>query len=352
VSTTVVVYRAVHGENSFIVPHTNSIKPFLSEENRYGRVCYAVDRIETRTSSNEEQQRPPPLIYSDFYDSIHVDEKWFFLTEENMQYYTTKAEKEEGKTPKRLCAHKSHIIMVMFLAAVAQPIFDNDGRCIFDGKIGLWPFVEFIAAKRLSNRRAKGTIETKPVSVKKENYLRMIINKVLPSIRSKWPGATTNHCERARNPHIQHNNSPVHFNSNHTDWTTASQMGGWSIGLKNQCPNSPDTNECDLGFFWMLQLERWKFPCAKNVDELIEHMQEAFDLLDPRSIDANFLTLQSCLDEIIQCHGGNDYRIPHLGKKKRCAALVGKLPDALPVSDAAKMVIEELELQILMPDSI
>jgi hypothetical protein len=51
---------------------------------------------------------------------------------------TTKAEKEEGasgKTPERLCAHKSHIIKVIFLAAVARPIFDNDGRCVFDGKI-------------------------------------------------------------------------------------------------------------------------------------------------------------------------------------------------------------------------
>jgi hypothetical protein len=55
VSTTV-MYRAVHGENSVIVPHTNSFKPFLSEENRYGRVCYAVDQIEMRTSYNEEQQ--------------------------------------------------------------------------------------------------------------------------------------------------------------------------------------------------------------------------------------------------------------------------------------------------------
>jgi hypothetical protein len=45
-------------------------------------------------------------MYDDFYNSFHLDEKWFFLTEENMHFYSTKAEVEAEKTPKRLCAHK------------------------------------------------------------------------------------------------------------------------------------------------------------------------------------------------------------------------------------------------------
>jgi hypothetical protein len=75
----------------------------------------------------------------------------------------------------------------MFLAVVAQPPFDKNTReCLFDGKIGIWPFIERVAAKRSSNRRAKGTIETKPVNAKKDNYLQMIIEKVLLAICDRF----------------------------------------------------------------------------------------------------------------------------------------------------------------------
>jgi len=30
---------------------------------------------------------------------------------------------------------------VMLLSAVARPIYDDEGNCIFDGKLGVWPFV-------------------------------------------------------------------------------------------------------------------------------------------------------------------------------------------------------------------
>jgi hypothetical protein len=169
-------------------------------------------------------------------------------------------------------------------------------------KIGIWPFIERVAAaKRSSNKRAKGTIETKPVSVKKENYfLEMIIEKVLPAIRDCFPNSRS----RDRSLSIFNTtNAPAHFTVNHPEWIAASQLDGWSIGLKNQCPNSPDTNVCDLGFFRTLQTEQWKLPSAKNFDDLIQQVQEAFAALDQQSLDAKFLTRQSFLDEIIQCHG-------------------------------------------------
>jgi hypothetical protein len=231
----------------------------------------------------------------------------------------------------------------MFLAAVARPRFDDDGVCTFDGKIGIWPFVERVAAKRSSKLREKGTIETKPVNVKKDNYLRMIVDNVLPAIWQRWPttstGSSSTRVNSSRVLHLQHDNAPVHFTHENAEWKAASTMDGWKIGLKNQCPNSPDTNICDLGFFRTLQTEQWKLPCAKNVDELIDRVHQAFHSLAPESIDANFLTLQRCLDEIIQCHGSNDYKIPHLGKQKLRVIGGGKLPESLHVSDTAKKVI-------------
>jgi hypothetical protein len=49
----------------------------------------------------------------------------------------------------------------MFLAAVARPRYDPEGECTFDGKIGMFPFVKRVAAKRTSKNCEKGTIETK-----------------------------------------------------------------------------------------------------------------------------------------------------------------------------------------------
>lgn len=49
----------------------------------------------------------------------------------------------------------------MFLAAVARPQFDEDNNTIFDGKIGIFPFVYKEPAQRSSKNRVAGTLETK-----------------------------------------------------------------------------------------------------------------------------------------------------------------------------------------------
>ena len=47
--------------------------------------------------------------------------------------------------PTRRCQNWKHLIKVMFLAAVACPRFDTEGVCTFDGKIGMFPFIERVA---------------------------------------------------------------------------------------------------------------------------------------------------------------------------------------------------------------
>ena len=37
----------------------------------------------------------------------------------------------------RIVSNKNHLTKVMFLIAVMRPMYDQDGNCIFDGKIGL-----------------------------------------------------------------------------------------------------------------------------------------------------------------------------------------------------------------------
>ena len=50
---------------------------------------------------------------------------------------------------------------------------------------------------------------------------------------------------------------------------------------------------------------------------------------DARSINRIWLTLQAVMNEIIKCHGGAHYKLPHMGKDR--LEHLGALPEALEV---------------------
>jgi len=76
----------------------------------------------------------------------------------------------------------------MFLAAVACPRFDTVTQEMFDGKIGIFPFIYTDPAKRNSKNRVARTLEMKPmVSVNKDVICSFFIDRILPAIRAKWP---------------------------------------------------------------------------------------------------------------------------------------------------------------------
>ena len=67
------------------------------------------------------------------FQSVHVDEKWFFISKKELCLYIA-----PGKVvPTRICQNRDHLLKVMFIAAVARPRFDAEGECIFDGKIDM-----------------------------------------------------------------------------------------------------------------------------------------------------------------------------------------------------------------------
>ena len=112
------------------------------------------------------------------YNRIHIDEKWFYITKADRSYYITL----EEETPSRHCKSKRFIGKVMLMAAVARP------RPGFDGKLGIWPLVEYGEAIRASRNRPRGAPVTKPIAViNREEIKKMIIDKILPAIREKFP---------------------------------------------------------------------------------------------------------------------------------------------------------------------
>ena len=108
---------------STICVHSNSLKPILTEENKLARLLMA----------NHFQDPQDPSKYQDMCDHIHLDEKWFFLTQDKECYLLV----SEEKNPKRCIKHKSHVTRVMFLCAVARLCFNPSANSWWDRKLGI-----------------------------------------------------------------------------------------------------------------------------------------------------------------------------------------------------------------------
>ncbi|ETV71522.1 hypothetical protein H257_13185 [Aphanomyces astaci] len=75
---------------------------------------------------------------------VHVDEKWFYLTTVKGKFYVY----DDEVLPHRQAKSKRFITKVMFLCAVAWPSYDVQRNRMFDGLIGMWPFVVKEPAQR------------------------------------------------------------------------------------------------------------------------------------------------------------------------------------------------------------
>ena len=292
--------------------HSSALKPMLTETNKYERVLWALSKVD---ASGER--------YRNMEDEIHVDEKWFYLTRDNEKYILL----DEEDDPVRSVKHKSHIDKVMFLAATAKPRWDPGKNQYFDGKLGIWPFAHQVAAQRSSANRPAGTLEWKTFNVNREEYKKMLIEKVLPAIKEKWPRGTLNQPK-----FIQQDNAPLHIKSDDPDFAAKAASLGLNISLINQPPNSPDTNINDLAFFVSIQSLQHKIGAGTNKGTLIASVNQAFEQYPWQKLRDSFLTLQTCLNSIIEHHGGNDYKIQHMSKAR--LEKEGRLPSTLEVTDA------------------
>ena len=311
--------------------HTNAIKPRLTEENKLSRILYAIDHLQLNHPDqqhfNAEIAGHDPGkfgLFDSCRDIVHLDEKWFFVTQSSQRLYLAEGE----LPPVRRVQHKSHISKVMFLSAVARPRFDENNVCTFDGKIGIWPFTKQVAAERASINRPRGAMVTTCVKVTAAVYEAMILDKVIPAIRAKWP-------DENRNVWLQHDNATSHFKADHEPFLVAGSALGWNIRLTPQPPNSPDLNINDLAFFRALQSNQWDSveDAREDKDSLIEAVLAAYEDFPPKLLNFSFLTLAGCMEEILQSHGDNIYKIPHM--RKEVLHRMGLLPKQVHATEAS-----------------
>lgn len=288
--------------------HSSAIKPSLTEEHKRARLRFCLSMLESSSL-------PHNPIFSEMYNIIHIDEKWFNMTKKNEKYYLLPDEED----PERNCSSKKFIGKVMFLAAIARPRFDAQRNEVFSGKIGIFPFVTLEPAKRSSKNRAAGTLETKPMtSVTREIIKQFMLKQVLPNTMEIWPRE-----DIGRPIFIQQDNARTHISCDDEDFCRAASQNGFDIRLMCQPANSPDLNILDLGFFRAIQsLQHKKAP--KSVDELVNAVVKSFEEYSVVLSNRIFLSLQLCMIEIMKARGSNKYSIPHM--KKEMLERQGKLP--------------------------
>ena len=215
---------------STIRVHSNSLKPILTEENKLARLLMA----------NHFRDPQDPSKYQDMHDHIHLDEKWFFLTQEN-EWYLLLLDK---KNPKHCVKHKSPITKVMFLCAVARPCFNPSVNSWWDGKLGIWLIGDWEPAKWKSKNRPKGTLAWKNKMVTKEVYRELLISKLIPAILENWPRRD----RMSRTIFIQQDSAKNHIHEDDEEFNNALMEQGIDAKLYMQTLNSPDINLLDLGF--------------------------------------------------------------------------------------------------------
>ena len=287
-------------KDGMIRPHSNALKPYLSEPNKRARLQFCLSKLEPSTLEVQP-------TFKNMYNFVHIDEKWFYLSRESERYYLLPNEDE----PHRTCKSKRFITKVMFLAAVARPRFDPSENKEFSGKIGIFPFTFKEPAKRSSKNRVAGTMETKAIlSVTKAITRSFLIDKVLPAIRTKWPCCNINDTI-----YIQQDNAKPHIDPSDLEFLEATSKDEFDIRLSFQPPNSPDLNVLDLGFFRAIQSLQYQ-EAPKTIDELVYAVEKSFEELSSSNLNHIFLTLQVCMIEVIKVYGGNNYKLPHMGKNQ------------------------------------
>ncbi|XP_074314690.1 uncharacterized protein LOC141649922 [Silene latifolia] len=239
---------------------TNALKPGLTDKNKLCRLIFSMSQLYYDDICSK-------VMFKDQSNVIHIDEKWFYITKDGQRFYLSQTEPD----PYRSVQSKTFIGKIMFMCAVGRPQYSENNDVIFDGKIGIWPFVYLEPAKRNSKNRVVGTMETKPIeSITKQVVKDMLLGKVF-EIKRKWPK------NASKTIYIQQDNARPHINNSDAILEQSDKLDGWNIQLVQQPPNSPDLNGCML--------------------------------------------------EVLQLRGHNKYKIPHMHKSK--LAKEGRLPQYL-----------------------
>ena len=253
-------------------------------------------------------------------DLIHIDKKWFYLTKDGECFIIVADEPQ----PYGHVQPKLFVTKIMFLCVVARPRYDTNKNAWFHGKIGIWPIRKWELTKQSLKKRTKGMPVWKNQSKTQDVYWEYLIQKLLPAIKQKWP------MNNGR-IQLQQDGAKSHILDDDEEFKEVVDDIGLNLTVYSQSPNSPDTNILNLDFFRAIQ--SFNNGCPANEEELIKSVEKAYGEYPMRKLNHVWLTLQSCFNMIIENDGGNDYKIPHMGKES--LEWRGLLPWVLDITPTA-----------------
>jgi hypothetical protein len=235
--------------------------------NKVSRFEFVLSQINTLTMGTRSS-----LKYYTHYDKVHIDEKWFYVTQDGEAYILL----EDEDDPYRHTKHKSFIEKVMFLCAQAHPRWDHTANKMWDGKLGIWPIGRYTQAQRSSVNRPAGTREWTNENIDHESYRDLLVNEVLTAIMLKWPAGEFN--DPSFVIKVQQDGAGGHCS--HDDEYLADSIEELGLTGKiqfhTQPANSPDLNILDLGLFNALHASYYDY-APKNSVECIECVQKTYD---------------------------------------------------------------------------
>ena len=81
---------------------------------------------------------------------------------------------------------------------------------------------------------------------------------------------------------------------------------GWNIVMRNQPPNSLDFDVLDLEFFNSIQSLQYQ-EAPTSINELINCVLKAFDVIEYDKLNETFLSYQCALEPTMSVGGSNKY---------------------------------------------
>jgi hypothetical protein len=181
-----------------------------------------------------------------------------------------------------------------------------------------------VPAQHNSRQRPAGTWEWKLLSLTKEVYGAFLFDKVVPSVYYSHGRRTTGAFGFSR--------TTLPLERKEELQNTHGSGLEWEFELYCQPPNSPDMNMNDLCFFASPHLLQYHNP-TNAIHEIMEELQLIYDEYPGAKLNNSFLTLQTCMNQVIECHGGIDYKIERMNKAR--LERLGLLPQSIWVTDAA-----------------
>ena len=273
--------------------------------------------------------------FTDNKNTVHIDEKWFYLRHDGVAVRVYPDENGEFKMPTTgtKVYHKSRMPKLMFCAAVARPRPEYD----FDGKIGIWFFGLERKAKR--GNKNTGTIAgvtdiLEDIKVDAHAYRAVLLGQhhdsmqeysgagIVQAIEEKlwWfkAGATHNGVpcpEAGTKLWIQHDGARPHTAKTTMDqikkYQTSAAKRGWDIEVVTQPAQSPDLNMDDLSFFRSLASKvRKKLANMRKANkfDLKSTVEECFWAYESEALERCWSCIYAVYRGILATGGNNKYK--------------------------------------------